>query len=49
MKILREINDLGTTVIMATHNADIVNSLNKRVITIKKGKVVKDEKTGKYS
>jgi len=48
MKILREINDLGTTVIMATHNADIVNSLNKRVITIKKGKVVKDEKTGKY-
>lgn len=48
MKILREINDLGTTVIMATHNADIVNSLNKRVITIKKGKVIKDEKTGKY-
>lgn len=48
IKILKEINKLGTTVIMATHNVDIVNSLEKRVITLKKGKIIKDEKKGKY-
>ena len=48
LKILREINKLGTTVIMATHNVDIVNSMRKRVIALKKGKIVKDEKQGKY-
>lgn len=49
LKILKEINKLGTTVVMATHNVDIVNSMSKRVVTIKKGKVVKDEKKGKYT
>ena len=48
LKILREINKLGTTVIMATHNVDIVNSMRKRVISMKKGKIIKDEKSGKY-
>lgn len=48
LKILKEINKLGTTVIMATHNVDIVNSFKKRVITLKDGKIVKDEKEGKY-
>ena len=50
MKLLNQINeDLGTTIIMATHNKDIVNKLKKRVITLKDGRVVKDEQKGKYT
>lgn len=49
IKLLEEINKVGTTVIMATHNVDIVDSLGKRVIKIDKGKIKKDEKKGKYS
>lgn len=48
IKLLEEINKGGTTVIMATHNADIVNALKKRVITLDKGKVKQDQKEGKY-
>jgi cell division transport system ATP-binding protein len=48
IKLLEEINKNGTTVIMATHNFDIVNSLKKRVITLEKGKVKRDEKEGQY-
>lgn len=48
LKILKEVNKRGTTIVMATHNVDIVNSLKKRVISLKKGKIVKDEKEGKY-
>lgn len=49
MQLLNEINTtLGITIIMATHNADIVNHYKKRVIILKDGKVVKDEKQGKY-
>ncbi len=48
LKILKEINKLGTTVVVATHNVDIVNSMKKRVIALKKGKIVKDQKNGKY-
>lgn len=48
LKILKEINQIGTTVVMATHNVDIVNSMKKRVITLKNGKLIKDEKSGKY-
>lgn len=44
VKLLSDINKQGTTVIMATHNADIVKSLGKRIVQIEKGKVVKDEK-----
>lgn len=47
VKILDKINQAGTTVLMATHNADIVNQLNKRVVRIEGGKVVSDKK-GKY-
>lgn len=43
IKLLQDINKMGTTVIMATHNLDIVNSLNKRTITLENGKLVKDE------
>lgn len=48
LKILKEINKLGTTIIMATHNVDIVNSMKKRVIVLAKGKLIKDQKEGKY-
>lgn len=48
LKLLQKINEMGTTVIMATHNADLVNSLKKRVIILDKGKIVKDVKEGKY-
>jgi len=48
IKILHEIHTLGTTVIMATHNADIVNRLKKRTLTIEHGRLVRDEMKGKY-
>ncbi len=46
MKLLEEINKRGTTVVVVTHNHEIVNALNKRVITISKGVIVSDEKGG---
>jgi cell division transport system ATP-binding protein len=49
IQILRKINDLGTTVILTTHNKGVIDSLGKRVITIEKGKVVRDDSTGKFS
>lgn len=49
VKLLVDINTKGTTIIMATHNQDIVNALGKRVITLDKGKLVKDVKKGKYA
>lgn len=50
MKVLEEINNtMGTTVVMATHDREIVNKLNKRVITLKDGRLVSDEKKGKYN
>jgi cell division transport system ATP-binding protein len=48
IQILKKINDLGTTVILTTHNKDVINALGKRVVTIEKGKIIKDEK-GKHS
>ncbi len=47
VKILDKINQAGTTVVMATHNGEIVNSLNKRVVRLEKGKITSDKK-GKY-
>ena len=49
LKIISDINQRGTTVIMATHNVDIVNSLKKRVVVLSGGKIVRDEHKGKYS
>ena len=46
MKLLEEINEKGTTVIVVTHNLEIVKVMKKRVITIKKGLVVSDSKDG---
>ena len=48
INILKKINDLGTTIVLTTHNKDIINSLNRRVVTLEKGRVVRDEKEGKY-
>lgn len=48
MKLLEEINFRGTTIVMATHNKDIVNSMRKRVITIEQGLIVRDELRGEY-
>ncbi len=47
IQLLHVINDAGKTVIIATHNFDIVNSLKKRVILLENGKIVKDEIGGK--
>src|SRR3972149_4222882 len=44
VQILSEINKHGTTVVMATHNADILKNMNKRIVHIEKGKIIKDEK-----
>ena len=48
MKLLEEINEAGTTVVVVTHNREIVNAMQKRVITMKKGVVVSDEEMGVY-
>lgn len=48
INLLAKINKNGAVVVMATHNTDVVNNLKKRVIQISEGKIVKDEKRGKY-
>lgn len=48
MKLLEEINERGTTVLVVTHNREIVNSFKKRVITMRKGVIVSDEQEGEY-
>lgn len=48
MNIFEEINNRGTTVVMATHNKEIVNTIKHRVIAIEAGKIVRDEQRGDY-
>lgn len=48
MKLLEEINAAGTTVVVVTHNKDIVNSMQKRVVTMRKGVIISDEEEGTY-
>ncbi|HEY4493102.1 MAG TPA: cell division ATP-binding protein FtsE [Candidatus Paceibacterota bacterium] len=48
VQILKKINDLGTTVFLATHNKGVIDFLGKRVITMEKGKIIRDDPTGKY-
>lgn len=48
MEILKEVHALGTTVIVASHNAEIVNRFKKRTLTIQRGSVVRDEERGQY-
>lgn len=49
LKIVNDINKSGITVIMATHNVDIVNSMKKRVVTLKEGKVSRDAVKSRYT
>ena len=49
INLLKKINDLGTTVILATHNKDIVNQLGRRVLTMENGRLIRDEENGRYS
>lgn len=48
VQILKKINDLGTTVILTTHNKGVIDSLGKRVITMEEGKIIRDDKEGRY-
>jgi len=48
IQILKKINDLGTTVIITTHNRGVVDTLGKRVISMQNGKIVRDDKSGGY-
>jgi len=48
VQILKKINDLGTTVILTTHNKGVIDSLGKRVITMDEGRVARDDESGHY-
>ena len=48
MELLEDINRSGTTIVMATHAKDIVDSMKKRVIAIEKGSIVRDDRKGMY-
>ena len=48
IRLLLKINELGTTVLLATHNKEIIDSLGKRVVILDKGKLIRDEENGKY-
>jgi cell division transport system ATP-binding protein len=48
INILKKINDLGTTIILTTHNRNVIDQIKRRVITLENGKVIRDDKDGKY-
>ena len=48
IKLLQKINELGTTVVLATHDKEIINSLDRRVVVLEKGEIVSDQERGKY-
>lgn len=48
INLLKKINEFGTTVVLVTHNREIVNALRKRVITVDQGSIISDQQTGKY-
>jgi cell division transport system ATP-binding protein len=49
VQILKKINDLGTTVILTTHNKGVIDSIKKRVVSLEDGRIVRDEAHGKYN
>lgn len=49
VQILKKINDLGTTILLTTHNKGVVESVGGRVITMERGKIVRDDADGKYA
>jgi cell division transport system ATP-binding protein len=48
IQILRKINDMGTTIILTTHNKGIIDALKKRVVTMQEGRIIRDDPHGKY-
>ncbi|MBI2450555.1 MAG: cell division ATP-binding protein FtsE [Candidatus Nealsonbacteria bacterium] len=48
IRLLLKINEMGTTVVLATHNREIINNISKRVITLDRGEVIRDEAEGKF-
>jgi len=48
IKLLLKIHEMGTTLVLATHNREIVNSLEKRVVTLENGKIIRDEEKGRF-
>jgi len=48
IEILKKINEFGTTILLATHNREIVNELRRRVITLRGNEIISDEESGKY-
>lgn len=48
VQILRKINDLGTTVVMTTHNKGVIDELGRRVVTMDEGRIVRDDESGRY-
>ena len=48
MRLFQKIHNLGATIILATHNKEIINSLDKRVITLEKGRIIRDEEKGRF-
>ena len=48
MMLLQEVNKMGTTVVVVTHNNDIVDIMQKRVVTLEEGRVIRDDKKGGY-
>ena len=49
MQLLLKINSLGTTVLLASHNKSIVDKINRRVIELEKGRIIRDSAKGKYT
>lgn len=49
VQILKKINDLGTTVLLTTHNKGVIDTIGRRVITMDKGKIIRDDDKGRYS
>ncbi|MDD3399984.1 MAG: cell division ATP-binding protein FtsE [Candidatus Pacebacteria bacterium] len=49
IRLLDRVNQMGTTVLLATHNQDVINALEKRVITLEEGKVIRDEERGRFT
>ncbi len=48
VRLLLTINELGTTVVLSTHNREIINRIEKRVITLEQGRVIRDEEVGRF-
>lgn len=49
IKLLDKINQMGTTVLLATHNKNVINALKKRVITLEEGRIIRDEERGRFA